>query len=322
MTLLDDNPCSLLYSSRRTVNFILELWKYKPSIDDKASDYLKGTLIPPATSLVTNCLVHYDGGLLFCEVVISSKRQLSSFLDMLLFKLQRLRDLLYITRKGGVLHQHSQSLSVIVFNDQKALVTLLLSLKNKTLLLSNSILLFCIARSMRNLDPILESGLLEALVNAFPSCDWKGEEEIEDGTFIIALLASAAGYPQVLGPLNKATAPLLEILELRTVHNRWYSLASFVEEKHLVNSSVTLDILPCDGDTCVVPTALARVPTFAASHVKTKTGNPRIALNELRCDKGPKRTTTPFDCPNIQKRFTSRSPPNSSMTPDSERPAA
>ncbi|KAH6908278.1 hypothetical protein BKA70DRAFT_1483825 [Coprinopsis sp. MPI-PUGE-AT-0042] len=255
MTLLDDDLCSLVYSSRRTVSFILKLWRYKPSIEDEASGYLKEIWIPPASSLVTNCLLHRDGEPLLCDLLLSSKRQLSSFMDMLLFKLKRLGDLQYLAPRGGVLHQHSQSLNIIFarfekrvgsMREKKSLclkalagttAILLPALKNNTRLLDHSAVLFRVARSIQNLVPILESGLVQALVNAFPTCDWKGENEIENGTFIIAFLASGACYPRVLIPLSQVTAPLLEQLESRTTQNPWYSLASYVEENFPVHST-------------------------------------------------------------------------------------
>ncbi|KAH6905737.1 hypothetical protein BKA70DRAFT_1225442 [Coprinopsis sp. MPI-PUGE-AT-0042] len=217
MTFLDDELSSLVYSSSQAVILILKLWQYKPNIPDETSDYLNGRLVPYSSALVNNCLIHLEGEQTFGDIILSSRRRLSTFLDVLLFKLKRLGNLVEpVTRKGGLLHEHVELLTVSFIKLQRrvtslrekqslclhemAVITSLLAppLTPKDWFLDNWVLILRTAGATRNLTAILNSGLIEAVVTAFPSCNWKGEAQIHQGKHILALLASSACYPRVL----------------------------------------------------------------------------------------------------------------------------
>ncbi|KAH6887272.1 hypothetical protein BKA70DRAFT_1462068 [Coprinopsis sp. MPI-PUGE-AT-0042] len=247
----DDELRSSVFSSPAAANLILTLWRYEPpDINDESPESLEGNQI-------------------FCDTVLSSRRQLSVFLDAFLVKLRLLLDLFHpITQQGRILDKHADSLTAIFLHLERRTVLLeakrYLCLKElaavtsiflpplipRNSFLGNSLLIFHFSRSRRRFSPVVESGLLEALVNVFPTCDWGGEAQICRGELIIALLASTACHPRGLKEISGVTLRLLERSELHTENNPWYCLATSVEQKLAVFSSLSLDILTCDNGTC------------------------------------------------------------------------
>ncbi|KAH6884688.1 hypothetical protein BKA70DRAFT_1237680 [Coprinopsis sp. MPI-PUGE-AT-0042] len=205
---------------------------------------------------------------------------LGSFLDMLLSKLNDRKALGGLTREKKSLYLKTLAcITEILF----------LQLKNSGLLQSHSFSLFRVTRSMRNRGPILESGLLEALVNSSSTCDWKGEEEIDNG------ISSSRCSPLLLAILSSIGAAfnlLLPQLDWRCVQPS----ASSAPMALVRPSRSAAGVAPCP---------------IAASRVQRKTGYLRIASNALSCDKRSqvtaislheKHATTPSECPHIHAR--------------------
>ncbi|KAH6908279.1 hypothetical protein BKA70DRAFT_1483827 [Coprinopsis sp. MPI-PUGE-AT-0042] len=147
-------------------NLTLSLWRYEPTTSDEGAELMNSPWVPSATALVHNWITHRDTKQSFFDIVLSSRQYLSVFLDAFLFKLRRIIDMFHpITLKGGKLDKYADSLTAIFVHLERR-------------------------AGSSQFGSHHESGLLEALVDVFPNCEWGGEFQAFQGTFIMALVAS------------------------------------------------------------------------------------------------------------------------------------
>ncbi|KAH6910893.1 hypothetical protein BKA70DRAFT_1268858 [Coprinopsis sp. MPI-PUGE-AT-0042] len=302
---LDDGLSLFVFSSPEAVDLVLKLWIYEPKINDETSAYLNTPWVPSATALVHHWVTHREANQIFYDTVLSSKRQLSMFLDALLFKLRRL---------AGKLDKHADSLAAIFIHLERRAVSLgarrRLCLKElatvKSIIrppiitiddfLENSVFMFQVARAHRNFGPIIESGFLQALVDVFPNCEWEGVAQTSQGTWIMAMIASIACHPQGLQGLNSAMSNLLVSPKLASKYNPWRCLANSVEQKLHIIPSLTLDILICDGLSCQrsIPPGASLLP------LKVCSGCHFMAYCSVVCQKADWAARHRFECPELR----------------------
>ncbi|KAH6867674.1 hypothetical protein BKA70DRAFT_1493968 [Coprinopsis sp. MPI-PUGE-AT-0042] len=279
MTFLDDELSSLVYSSSQAVILILKLWQYEPNISDEASDYWNGCL----------------GEQTFGDVILSSKRRLSTFLDALLFKLRRLGDLVeLVVQKGGLLHEHVELLTVSFIKVQRRVTSL--REKQSLCLHELAVITSLLAPPLTPKDWFLDNSALILRTAPFPSCNWKGEAQIHQGKHILALLASSACYPRVLKAISDVTLSLLAKVGLQTKLNPWYYLASYVEENLSILPTVTLDILTCDNSSCL------RSPDESRPLVKACSGCRFVTYCSVACQKSDWELKHRFECVELKHR--------------------
>ncbi|KAH6867667.1 hypothetical protein BKA70DRAFT_1414557 [Coprinopsis sp. MPI-PUGE-AT-0042] len=315
---LDDEMCFFVFSSPEAANLTLSLWRYEPTTSDEGAELMNSPWVPSATGLVHNWITHGEAKQIFFDILLSSKRHLSAFLDAFVFKLRRIIDIFHsITLKGGKIDKYADSLTAIFVHLQRRVVSLaakrslcLKELANvssiilpptipKKDFLENSVLIFQLARAHRNLAPIIESGLLEALVDVFPNCEWGGELQAFQGTFIMALVASSACYFRGLQELSRATAGLLENPKLDVKCSPWYCLANFVEQKLDAMTSVTQYIPTCDNVSC--PNRISREdPDVLPIHVKVCSGCRFMAYCSVMCQKADWTSQHRFECSELR----------------------
>ncbi|KAH6885562.1 hypothetical protein BKA70DRAFT_1466017 [Coprinopsis sp. MPI-PUGE-AT-0042] len=270
MGIHDDSLYAMVYSSPRILNLTLKLWHREPPIGDHVLDYLAERSVPPPTLLIDAFLTHQEGSQIFCDIVASSKRQLSTFLDVLLLKVKHLTSLLQQRSTNfGICYKNAHTLTLI-FNrvDRqavshrmkrcaclKALVDLTSIFASRISpsadLLESSSYLLQIAKCNRRLDLIIDSGLLEGLVKLYPDCDWGDEGSQHSGKRILTVLASSACYPRVLKSLANVTSRtrvLLVELSVEAESNLWSCLVQHITTLSSILKSVKFDILNCNND--------------------------------------------------------------------------
>ncbi|KAH6908606.1 hypothetical protein BKA70DRAFT_1481875 [Coprinopsis sp. MPI-PUGE-AT-0042] len=251
MVFHDDAFSLPIYSSPHALNLALKLWQYELVIDDHVLDTLAEGSPPPNTVLIYTFLVHQDGAQIFGDLVASSKRRLSAFLDALLLKLKRLTGLLQEnpTNSGATSLRTKRSLCL---KELVALTSLFASLVSPSeRFLDGVASLLQIAKSNRCLGLVVNSGLLEALVKLYPSCQWGDERGEKLGRYVLTFLASAACYPKILKSLGNVTSnirALLEVLKLDTKSNLWFRLVQHITNLSSLLPSVGFGILNCDND--------------------------------------------------------------------------
>ncbi|KAH6908604.1 hypothetical protein BKA70DRAFT_1481870 [Coprinopsis sp. MPI-PUGE-AT-0042] len=266
----DDSLALMIYSSPRALDLILTLWKHEPEITERLFGYLAAWNDPPATKVGDHYLSHQEGAQTFSTVVVSSRRRLSPFLDTLIFKLKHFSGLVQKRSKtSSVPYETVRTLTgIFVQVDQQAVslrakrsaclkeLAALTSLFASRMLPSSSFLnsvawIIQIAKSNRNLDLIVDSGLLEGLVKLYPDCNWGDKEGHHHGYYILTALASAACYPQVLKSLGNVTSKiraLLEELKIELDWNLWFCLVQHITSLSSYLSLVDFGILTCDND--------------------------------------------------------------------------
>ncbi|KAH6897681.1 hypothetical protein BKA70DRAFT_1315423 [Coprinopsis sp. MPI-PUGE-AT-0042] len=312
---IDADIFLVFFLSPHAANLILSLWKYQPKMDDEVSDYRQTLWVPPITALVHGWISQDEGNHTFWDTILSSKQQLSTFLDALLFKLRRLVDLLHrFEMKGGIFKKTVDSLIAIFVHLERRAVPLvkkrLFCLKElatvtsafvppsipRSAFLENSALVLQVARSHRVFTPIVESGLLEALVKIFPLCDWEGEAQICRGRFIMALLASNCCHARGLSEINGVVLPLLANPKLNAKGNPWYCLADSVSRKMDVFSMLTLDILTCDNISCPRST----LTSGGSPMVRVCSGCKFMTYCGTACQNADWKSRHRFECPEIR----------------------
>ncbi|KAH6867344.1 hypothetical protein BKA70DRAFT_1414794 [Coprinopsis sp. MPI-PUGE-AT-0042] len=311
---LDDQLGLCVFSLPEAAALILKLWFYEPTVNDEASDLW----IPPAIALVHNWLLHADAKELIYDIILRSKRQLSTFLDALLFRIRQLIDTFHpLMMKGAKLDQHVESLlNIFLLLDRRAVLSrtkrslclkglatvasLLLPPKIPVAtFLDNAVLILHLAKDCRDFAPILESGLLEVLVDVFPNCEWEGEARNSQLTHILGLIASKVCYPRGLPDLIATTSRLVKNPKVNPKNNLWFSLAHVVKEKLDLLPSVTLDILTCDNEFCP-----RRVPRDAALPIKACSGCHFMVYCSAVCQRVDWRYQHHFVC--VELRYTSQ----------------
>ncbi|KAH6908602.1 hypothetical protein BKA70DRAFT_1562635 [Coprinopsis sp. MPI-PUGE-AT-0042] len=264
---LDEDISMQLCTSQRAFNLFIDLWRYQPPWDEPPTAYLKPGLINPIHTAFHAYLTHQAGMQTFCDQILSSRRHLAYFLDSLVIKSRRLSTSPGEYAKCGEIRREASLLALIYqmvdiqglvpmakrsrcLKDLGAMTTSLRPFVSPEDFLIDSAGLFGISDASRDIAPILESGILAKVVEAFPNSDWGDDPKLQElGDEIIASLAAASCYPRSLKALHKAV-PLIELPTVKRdgSRNQWISLFGSIYDRMDALQSANRDILPCDND--------------------------------------------------------------------------